>query len=211
MTAMLTSEAEVAIDFSQASAVLDNVRAATSVGLDVVVGTTGWDAQLGEVTQVVMDSGRGLLHAPNFSVGMHVFTRLVERAASIADSLDAYDVHVTEAHHRHKADHPSGTARRLADLVVARIARKERWSSELGSGPIDPEVLHVAVTRSGEEPGTHSFVLDGPDDRIELTHRARDRATFARGALMAAGWIQGRSGVYTMDDMLADLAGAEEG
>ncbi len=207
MTALLASEAEVAIDFSVPDAVVDNVRAATNVGLDVVVGTTGWYDRLDEVRDIVEASGRGLVHAPNFALGVQAFFRIARAAARLAEELEEYDLHVWEMHHRHKLDHPSGTARHLADLVVDEVTRKTAWTETLGPGPTHEGVLDVAVTRSGEEPGTHVMGLDGPDDRIEIRHQARGRSGFARGALVAAEWVQGRSGLFTLDDLMADRLG----
>jgi 4-hydroxy-tetrahydrodipicolinate reductase len=210
MAAMLTSKAEVAIDFTTAEAVVDNVRAATGVGLDVVVGTTGWYDRLDEVRDVVERAGKGLLYAPNFSFGVHAFFRLARELGRLADELADYDVALSETHHRNKADHPSGTAIRLAELLLAEIARKDSWSATLPDGRVPPETLQVAVGRSGYEAGTHSVIMDGPDDRIELTHRARGRTAFARGALTAAEWVRGRTGIFTLDDMLSRDPTVEE-
>jgi len=211
MTAMLTSHAEVAIEFTESAAVVENVRAATGVGLDVVVGTTDWYERLDEVAAVVEAAGRGLIYAPNFSLGVHAFLRLAREAARLAERIPEYDVHLAEAHHRHKVDHPSGTARRIADVLLEELSRKTRWSELLPDGALDPEVLQVSVTRAGEEPGMHVVGLDGPDDRIEVRHRARGRSGFARGALVAARWIRGRQGLFTLDDMLAEPLGQESG
>jgi 4-hydroxy-tetrahydrodipicolinate reductase len=211
MTAMLASGAEVAVDFTTADAVVDNVRAATGVGLDVVVGTTGWYDRLAEVAAIVDESGKGLIYAPNFSLGMQLFIRLARQATRLAERVGDYDVHLAEAHHRHKADHPSGTAVRLAQALVDELSTKDRWSAELPEGPMDHSVMQVSVVRAGEEPGTHTVGLDGPHDRIELRHRARSRAGFARGALAAAEWIRGRPGLYTLDDMMAERFGPEGG
>ena len=116
-------------------------------------------------------------------------------------------MHVWEAHHRHKIDHPSGTAIDLADLLIEELDRKGRWSEAPPGGAPDAQVLYVASQRAGETPGTHVVGLEGPDDRIELRHEARSRAGFARGAVEAAEWVPGRSGVFTLDDMLAERFG----
>jgi 4-hydroxy-tetrahydrodipicolinate reductase len=198
----------VGIDFSTADAVLPNARVAAEAGLDLVVGTTGWEAVRTQVEAVVLESGRGLLHAPNFSLGMLLFFRIVEETARLADALDDYDVHLWEAHHRHKRDHPGGTARRLADLLVENIARKDGWELSLPTDePVAPETLQVAVLRAGEIPGVHAVGLEGPDDRIELRHEARSRKGFARGAVTAAEWLRGRRGIFTLADLLTDRLG----
>jgi 4-hydroxy-tetrahydrodipicolinate reductase len=172
----------------------------------MVVGTTGWEERGKEVEAAVQKAGSGLLVAPNFSIGMLLFSRLVEVAGHIANGLDDYDVHLREAHHRHKTDHPSGTARRLADLLLRVVERKERWETSLPAGQaVDPAVLQVAVTRAGEILGVHEVALEGPDDRILLRHEALSRQGFARGAVLAAEWMEGRTGIFTLADFMDDL------
>ncbi len=206
----ITSEAlagaRVAIDFSVAGAVLANVRQAAKLGVGMVVGTTGWEADRQAVESIVREAGTAIVHSPNFSVGVHLFTRLVELAGRLVDRLPEFDVHLREIHHRHKADHPGGTARSLAELLVREIDRKDGWTTELQSGvPVDPTILKVSVARVGEVPGVHEVALEGPDDRVELRHEARSRKGFALGAVLAAEWIEGRSGVFTMTDLMDDL------
>lgn len=208
LTAGALEGVDVAVDFSVGEAVATNVERAAAAGVDMVVGTTGWEADRDRVFRAVQDAGTGLVHAPNFSVGVHVFLRLAALAGRLAGAVDGYDVHVTEAHHRHKRDHPSGTARRLAEILLEHLSGKERWTAELpADGPVAPEALQVAVSRVGEEPGTHAVGLDGPDDRIEVRHSARSRGGFARGAVMAAEWLRGRRGIHDMDDILRDRLG----
>ena len=196
--------AEVAIEFTIPSAAVDNITALAAAGVDTVVGTTGWHGRLDEAVEAVASAGTGMVHAANFSLGVNLFLRLARTAARMADALSEYDLHVREAHHRHKVDHPSGTAIALADILIEELARKESWSAALPDGAPHPQVLYVASERVGETAGSHVLGLEGPDDRIELRHEARSRAGFARGAVAAAEWIQGRSGVFTLDDMLAE-------
>ncbi len=207
VTSEALAGAEVAIDFSVPGAAAANVGALAEAGVDAVVGTTGWQAALDEAAEAVRGAGTGLIHAPNFSLGVYLFLRLAERAGRLADALDDYDVHVWESHHRHKLDHPSGTAIRLADLLVDALERKSRWAEAPPDGSADPCVLYVASHRAGETAGTHVVGLEGPDDRIELRHEARNRQGFARGAVTAAEWVRGRVGVFTLDDMLAERFG----
>jgi 4-hydroxy-tetrahydrodipicolinate reductase len=196
-------DADVAIEFSVPAAAIQNIRALAEAGVDAVIGTTGWHADLGHAATAVEDAGTGLIYAPNFSLGVYLFLRLAQDAGRMANLLEEYDVHVWESHHRHKIDHPSGTAVQLADLLVNRLSHKSRWSEAPPGAAPDPRVLYVASHRAGEVAGTHVVGLEGPDDRIELRHEARNRSSFARGAVTAAEWIKGRSGVYTLDDMLA--------
>jgi 4-hydroxy-tetrahydrodipicolinate reductase len=196
--------AEVAIEFTVPDMAVDNITALAAAGVDAVVGTTGWHGRLEEVAAEVNGAGTGLVHATNFSLGVNLFFRLARTAARMADRLNEYDVHVREAHHRHKIDHPSGTAITLADILIEELAAKESWSAALPDGAPHPQVLYVASERVGENAGSHVVSLEGPDDRIELRHDARTRTGFARGAVTAAEWIRGRSGVFTLDDMLAE-------
>lgn len=204
------ARADVAIEFTQPDAVVDNVRRAAARGVDLVVGTTGWYDRLPEVREALAEAGTGLIYSPNFSIGVQLFFRVASRLGALVDRLGEYDVHVYEAHHRHKLDHPSGTARKLADLLVEGIGRKERWAEGPPPGTADPATLWVTASRAGEIPGTHVVGVEGPDDRIELRHEARGRSGFAGGAVAAAEWIRGRKGVFTLDDVLADLLGDSE-
>jgi 4-hydroxy-tetrahydrodipicolinate reductase len=196
--------ADVAIEFTVPDAAVDNITALAAAGIDAVVGTTGWNHRLDEAAAAVNGAGTGLVHAANFSLGVNLFLRLARMAAKMADALSEYDVHIREAHHRHKIDRPSGTAITLADILIEELARKETWAATLPDGAPHPQVLYVTSERVGETAGSHVVGLEGPDDRIELRHEARTRAGFARGAVTAAEWIQGRSGVFTLDDMLAE-------
>lgn len=192
--------ADVAIDFSSGSLVPATVRAAETAGVDLVVGTTG----LGEEAHQAMEDARGIgvVHGPNFSVGVHLFFRLAREAARLVDAAGGYDVHVHEAHHRHKRDHPSGTAWRLADLLVEGLGAKARWRPGPPEEQADPGTLYVTSTRAGEIPGTHTVGIEGSHDRMELTHEARSRDGFAAGAIRAAEWVQGRQGVFTFTEVM---------
>ncbi|MFW6200781.1 MAG: 4-hydroxy-tetrahydrodipicolinate reductase [Gemmatimonadota bacterium] len=195
------SRADAAIDFSVASAVAEHVARAVRAGTNVVVGTTGWEDDMERVRRMVEGSGIGLLYGPNFSLGAHLFFRLAELAGELAGRLGQHDVHLVETHHRHKRDHPSGTAKHVADLLVRVVDGKERWER----GPVPPdssEVLQVTSIRAGEVAGIHVVGLDGADDRIEVRHEARGRTGFARGAIEAAEWLAGRKGYHTIDDLL---------
>ena len=203
-------DAELAFEFSVPEAAAANIESAAAAGVDVVAGTTGWYGELERVRSAVEAAGVGLIYAPNFSLGVQAFFRLARLAARLADRLEAWDVYVLEAHHRHKKDHPSGTAERLAEIVLAESSRKREWRATPGSGPIAPDVLQVASIRAGEIPGMHMLGLEGPDDRIEVRHESRGRSAFARGAVTAAEWVRGRRGVYTIDDLLSETFGPRE-
>lgn len=198
------SDAEVAIDFSVAQQVPRSVRAAVLAGVDLVVGTTGWSAEEVDLT-AVQRAGQGVVYGSNFSLGIHVFLRLAREAARLADAAGGYDVHVEERHHRHKRDHPSGTAIRVAQTLLEELGTKVRWAPGPPEGPSDPSVLYVTSVRAGEVPGTHVVGVEGSDDRVELRHEARTRAGFAEGAVRSAEWIHGRVGVHRFEEVVADL------
>jgi len=197
-------DAEVAIDFSVVQQVPRSVRAAALAGVDLVVGTTGWQAHEVDFRPLV-EAGHGVVHGANFSVGVHLFLRLAKEAARLAGATGGYDVHVDETHHRHKRDHPSGTAIRVAETLLGEVGTKVRWAPGPPDGPGDASVLYVTSVRAGEAPGTHVIGLEGTHDRMELRHEARSRAGFAQGAVRAAEWIRGRGGVHTFEEVVADL------
>jgi 4-hydroxy-tetrahydrodipicolinate reductase len=187
--------ARVALDFSTAAAVPATARAAGALGLDLVIGTTGWREREDEVRRAVEAAGTALVYAANFSLGVNLFYRVVERAAELFAPLAAYDPYVEEAHHKEKRDRPSGTARELAGLLGRRYGERE---------------IPVASLRAGWIPGTHAVGFESTVDGIRLEHRARSREGFAEGALVAARWLAepgGRAGVFefrqVMDDLMA--------
>ncbi len=179
--------ADVAIDFTTPDAVLSNVGALANRGLNIVLGTTGWQSHEADLRRIVEDAGIGIVAAPNFSTGVVLFEAIVAHAAGLLAPQPHFGAWLHEAHHATKKDAPSGTALKLKKAMEdAGFAR-----------PID-----VAATRAGFVPGTHTIGFDGPAESITLTHTARDRSVFARGALTAATWIQGRRGWFTMQDVL---------
>jgi 4-hydroxy-tetrahydrodipicolinate reductase len=192
-------KADVCIEFSTPDAVVRNIQTAIDAGVDIVVGTTGWYDRLGEIRDRVRNSA--LLYSANFSLGVNIYFRIVARAAELMQSAPAYDLYVHESHHRQKADSPSGTALRLADILLERIDRKKTILRDRSDGRIDPAALHVTSTRVGTVPGAHTVAFDSEADQIEITHIAKNRRGFALGALRAAHWVRGKKGVFTMDDV----------
>lgn len=179
--------AQVAIEFTTPDAAPANARACAAAGCPVVVGTTGWYDQLPAVSADVEHAGGAILTAPNFSVGVAVFDRVVAEAARLFAQLDGFDAHLVETHHAAKKDAPSGTAGALARTASAALGR----------------TIPVTSIRTGHVPGTHEVVFDAPFEQVRLVHEARDRRVFAEGALVAARWLVGRRGAYTMADVLS--------
>lgn len=197
-------DARVAIDFTLPSATEANVAAAAAEGVAMVVGTTG----LGAEQTAALRSGSEripIVYARNMSIGMAVFKDLVQRAAAALD--EDYDVEILDAHHAQKADAPSGTALALGERVSAArggsleaLAVYARYGQ---TGPRERGAVGFSVVRAGHIVGDHSVLFAGAEERVELVHRASDRAVFARGALRAAGWVAGQPpGLYSMEDVL---------
>jgi 4-hydroxy-tetrahydrodipicolinate reductase len=178
-------EADVAIDFSTADAVPVNAARLAARRISLVIGTTGWHERESEVREAVGAFPVGVIAAPNFAVGVSAFFAISERAAQVL-STKGFSAWIHEAHHAAKKDAPSGTA-----LALRRVVE------EHGATAVD-----VSSTRAGFIPGTHTVGFDAAGESITLTHTARDRTPFARGALTAARWIHGRRGWFTMRDML---------
>jgi 4-hydroxy-tetrahydrodipicolinate reductase len=193
------SDADVCIEFSTPETVVGNIQLALKAQKDIVVGTTGWYDRLPELKKLAVHSG--LLYSANFSVGVNMYFRIVAAASELMRNAQDYDAYIHEVHHRQKADSPSGTALRLADIVLKRIDRKKSIATQRMDGKIAPDVLHVTSTRVGTFAGTHTVGFDSDADLIEITHTARSRKGFALGALRAAHWLHGRKGVFTMDDV----------
>ena len=182
--------AAVAIEFTAPGAAAANVLACAAAGCPIVVGTTGWYQDLPVVRAEVQRAGTALLHAPNFSVGIAIFDRVVAEAARLFADAPGFDAHLVETHHNAKKDAPSGTAASLARTAEAASGRP----------------MPITSVRVGSVPGTHELLFDAPFEQVRLVHEARDRRVFAEGALAAARWLIGRRGVFTMQDVLATPA-----
>ena len=190
LTAERLAGVEVAIDFSIAAAVPGNVERLAALGIPVVVGATGWGAELPQVRAAVERSGSGLVYGANFSVGVQIFYRLAETAGRLMAEAEEYGAWAYEIHHDKKKDAPSGT---LLELV--RRVETAGFSRH----------LDVASNRAGSIPGTHVLGFDSEADTITLEHRARNRTGFAHGALKAARWLLGRTGFYEFGDIWEEV------
>jgi 4-hydroxy-tetrahydrodipicolinate reductase len=179
--------ADVAIDFTTADALVRNFPAYVERRLPVVIGTTGWSAHAPQFREQAERAELGVVASANFSIGVNIFQLVVTEAARLMRQQPQYGAWIHELHHAAKRDAPSGTALLLRDSMA-----------EAGFG----RGIDVSSSRAGTIPGTHTVGFDGPSDTIELTHAARDRRGFAGGALVAARWLQGRRGWFTMADVL---------
>ncbi|TLU86063.1 MAG: 4-hydroxy-tetrahydrodipicolinate reductase [Chlorobium sp.] len=195
------------IDFTVRDAFLANLPAILASGVPVVVGTTGWDDVREEVVSRVKAAGASLLYSANFSLGVNIFLRTVREAARLISPFEQFDIAFAEQHHTGKADFPSGTALRAADMILSANSRKKTITAQLSPDrKLAPEELQVAAIRLGSVFGKHSAFIDSESDEIMISHTAKNRSGFALGAVEAAAWLAGRHktapGFYTMDDFL---------
>lgn len=178
---------EVAVDFTAPDAVLPNIEACLRARKAMVVGTTGWYGQMEKVRQAVEAAGTGFVFGANFSYGVNLFFQIVQAAAPAL--AHGYGGHITERHHIHKKDAPSGTAAAIQRILEQASGARAGITSE----------------RQGEVTGTHTLALDSNGDRIVLTHEAKSRRTFAEGAVRAAEWVAGKRGFYDFKDIFREL------
>jgi len=180
---------DVAVDFSVGEAVLKNIEACARAKVPLVEGTTGWKQHEAAARQIVSEHSGAMVYGANFSIGVNVFYRIVKHAASLFAAVDGYAPFIEEAHHNRKRDAPSGTALKLRDLMSEHL------------GPDIP----TSSTRAGYIPGTHRVGFDSEADQVLLTHTARSRQGFASGALLAAHWIVGRTGVFEFGEVMEEI------
>jgi 4-hydroxy-tetrahydrodipicolinate reductase len=196
---------DVVIHFAQASTLVDDLTPWIEAHKPIVIGTTGWHDQMPKVETLVKKNNVGLIYSSNFSLGVNVFFHLIRTAAQIMDRCEDYDAFIQEIHHKNKLDSPSGTALTMGQIVLNHLHRKKELLNETTHGKIRPEQLHISSTRSGSVVGTHVLAFDSTADTIELKHTAKNRSGLALGTLLAAEWIIGKKGLFTMDDVFQDL------
>ena len=182
------SDADVCVDFTEPSVVIDNIKAASAARVSLVVGTTGWHSQLEEAKLLVEEGGIGFVYGSNFSVGVNLMFKITEHAAELFSRFPSHDPFIEEAHHKYKKDAPSGTALSLKRIAEAKYSREIPTSS----------------TRAGYFPGKHIVGFDSEADTLEIVHTARSRAGFAEGALLAARWIVGRKGFFEFSEIIEE-------
>lgn len=203
--------ADVAIEFTSPTAAYGNYLRAWAQGVKVVSGSTGWlKDHEGDVRRACTKEGKTLFWASNFSLGVAIFSAVSKHLARIMNAYPAYDVRMTETHHIHKLDAPSGTAITLAEQICRELDRKETWTrgetrnadgSVTGSKEAPPSLLRIDAVREGEAPGTHTVTYDSEADTIEITHRAHSRKGFALGAVLAAEFTLNHTGLLSTDDL----------
>lgn len=191
------STADVAIDFSVPSAAVSNISASFNANVPVVSGTTGWLEHYDEMITLCNEKKGGFISSSNFSLGVNIFFGLNEYLAKIMKQFDSYKVSMEEIHHIHKLDAPSGTAISLAQGVIQN-SDYANWTMDEAK----KNEIHIEAKRIGEVPGTHTVNYDSAIDSIEIKHTAHNREGFALGAVVAAEWLAGKQGIFSMKDVL---------
>lgn len=191
------SKAEIGIDFSTPEAAVDNILNCLERGIPVISGTTGWLSEYEEVARVCKEKKGAFLYASNFSLGVNIFFALNTHLAKLMNPLNEYGVSIEEIHHVHKLDAPSGTAITLAEDIISNSSYID-WKQK----NVSEKSIPISSKRIGEVPGIHTVTYSSPIDDIEIKHRAHNREGFALGAVVAAEWLQHKTGIFSMKDVL---------
>lgn len=192
--------ADVAIEFSAPTAAFDNYIKCFAANVPVVAGTTGWLDRMDEIKTICKEEGKTFFYASNYSIGVNVFFAVNKYLAKIMNQFPSYDVCMSETHHIHKLDAPSGTAITLAEGIIEQIDRKKQW--RLKQDAQQPTDLVIEDFREGEVPGIHEVHYESDVDYIHIKHSAKSRTGFAIGAVVAAEFTAGKKGFLSMNDLL---------
>lgn len=198
------TDADVAIEFTQPGLVINHIETCIEKQVPIVVGTTAWQSELERVSRIVSEKNGSLLHASNFSVGVNILFNINEKLAALMSSHPEYKAQIEEIHHIQKLDAPSGTAVSLAQGLIENNQNYTSWKSETGSWPeVAAEELPIQALREPDVPGTHTISYISKIDTLTLSHEAHSRDGFALGSVIAAEFLFGKKGIYTMRDVLA--------
>ncbi|MBI2421105.1 MAG: 4-hydroxy-tetrahydrodipicolinate reductase [Candidatus Levybacteria bacterium] len=192
---------DVAIDFTSAEVIVKNIQKVAKLGVNIVVGTTGWYNDLERVQKIVKNAKIGFIYAQNFSIGANVFFQITAYASKAINRYSGYDVFGIETHHTGKKDSPSGTARKLANIIMQNYPKKTKLQLEKLDRQIEEEELHFVSVRGGRNFGRHEIIFDSDADEIRLSHQAWGRRGFAQGAVLAAEFIDNKKGFYNFSDI----------
>ena len=200
------ADIDVAIEFTMPQTAYNNIRTCIESGVAIVSGTTGWTERLPELQQLCRERGGAMIYSSNYSLGVNIAFRINRRLAELMNGCNNYDVRIKEIHHTQKKDAPSGTAITLAEGIIEAVERKSAWHCiEPQQGEVStPKANSIEITslREGMVPGTHTVTYESEDDTLEVRHTLKSRRALATGAVIAAEFICGKSGVFTMDDIL---------
>ena len=193
------AKADVAIEFTSPHSAAENIKKCIEAGVAVVCGSTGWLQQLEEIKKNVTEKNGAFLYASNFSIGVNLFFELNNFLAKLMSKHENYHVMLEETHHTQKRDAPSGTAITLAEQVMANIKTKKHWVNHISDNETELEIISERIDPA---PGTHKIKYSSSIDDIEITHTAHNRQGFASGAVLAAEFIYGKKGIFSMKDVL---------
>jgi len=199
LTVAKLKEAEVAIEFSKPTTVLNNINLCFTANIPIVVGTTGWLENIETVKKKCLENNKALLYASNFSIGVNLFFKINKYVNNLFAKYSTYNVSIEEIHHTEKLDTPSGTAVKLADAILSNHPTKKTWVNELNT---NKELLSITSKREIDVKGTHTVTWQSENDEVSIHHNAFNRTGFAKGAILAAEWLVGKTGCFTMDDVL---------
>ncbi|MEO8405119.1 MAG: 4-hydroxy-tetrahydrodipicolinate reductase [Chitinophagaceae bacterium] len=199
MTKENLAKTDVAIEFTNPHSAYDNIKKTIGFGIPIVSGSTGWTDKLGELEAYCKQQGGSFIYASNYSVGVNIFFEVNKKLAAMMESHPEYAITMEEIHHTQKRDAPSGTAISLAEQIMGQVKRKKNWVNEESK---DETNLPIISKRIDPAPGTHSIKYSSSIDDIEIIHTAHNRKGFAIGAVLAAEFISGKKGVFTMKDVL---------
>lgn len=203
LTVSNLKKADVAIEFTQPDAAVNNIKLCLQAGVPVVVGTTAWLGKLPEVEQACAESNGTVFHSPNYSIGVNIFWEVNRRMAQLMNSQPQYAVSMEEIHHTEKKDAPSGTAVKTAEVMLEELKGKTGWVLQQGNEAVAANVLPIIAKREPHVPGTHIVTYTSSVDFLEFKHEAKSRRGFAEGAVMAARYVIGKKGIFGMKDLLA--------
>lgn len=193
------SKADIAIEFTGPHSAFENIRQLIEFGVPVVSGSTGWTERIQEINAYCKEKNCGFLYASNFSIGVNIFFELNKKLAALMAPHPSYAIQLEEIHHTQKLDAPSGTAITLAEQIIDQVDRKKNWVNEAAKNESE---LSILSKRIDPAPGTHIIRYTSPIDDIEITHTAHSRKGFASGAVVAAEFLHGKKGVFSMRDVL---------
>lgn len=198
--------ADVCIDFTIPEKIMDNLKIYCKLKKNVVIGTTGWYNHIPEVEKMVNASKIKFLWASNFSIGVHLYFKMIDAASKLINYADDYDIWAYELHHNNKIDSPSGTAKTLSDIMIKNIDRKKKVTYEMMNRKIGKDEIHFASVRGGPVNFEHTIGFDSDADCITIKHAARNRKGYASGAVLASIWLsKQKNGYYTQDDFVNGL------
>ena len=199
MVTSLNDKPDVMMEFSTPMTAVENIRRTFDLGLPIVVGTTGWLEHEETVRKWCHDEKQALFTASNFSIGVNILFDLTKRLSGLLELFDDFDISIEEIHHIQKLDQPSGTAVTLARMIMDKLKRKEKWVNRETD---KAEELEIISKRVADVFGIHTIRCTSESDHLTMTHEARNRQGFAKGALLAAEWLKGKTGYFGMNDLL---------